>query len=54
MFHLGLWFSSPDDAREVLCPDAFTRFDGDHTAGVQVLSTRNFPNLEGPLRKLRP
>ena len=53
-FHLGLWFNSPDDAAEAGCPDTTTPFNGDHTAGVQALSTRNFPPLEGPLGKLRP
>jgi len=53
-YHLGLWFNSPQDAVAAGCPGATTRFNGDHTAGIQVLSTRNFPNLEGPLRQLTP
>ncbi|MBV9183646.1 MAG: hypothetical protein JO356_20260 [Acidobacteria bacterium] len=53
-FHLGLWFNSPDDAVEAGCPGATTPFNGDHTAGVQALSTRNFPALEGPLGNLQP
>ena len=53
-FHLGLWFNSPEDAVNAGCPGAVTRFNGDHNAGIQVLSTRNFPNLEGPLNQLRP
>ena len=53
-FHLGLWFGSPQAAVAAGCPNAVTRFNGDHNAGIQVLSTRNFPNLEGPLRQLRP
>src|SRR5262249_9492592 len=53
-FHLGLWFNSPQDAVASGCPGATTRFNGDHTAGIQVLSTRNFPTLEGPLRQLKP
>ena len=36
------------------CPGAVARFNGDHNAGVQALSTRNFPILEGPLRQLTP
>jgi len=51
-FHLGLWFGSPQAAVAAGCPDTVTRFDGDHDAGIQVLSTRNFPDLEGPLRQL--
>ena len=53
-YHLGLWFGSPHDAVSAGCPGTVTRFNGDHTAGIQVLSTRNFPNLEGPLRQLTP
>jgi hypothetical protein len=53
-FHLGLWFGSPAAAAEAGCPNTVTRFNGDHTAGIQALSTRNFPDLEGPLRQLNP
>jgi len=53
-YHLGLWFNSPQDAVAAGCPGAVTRFNGDHTAGIQVLSTRNFQNLDGPLRQLTP
>jgi hypothetical protein len=49
MFHVGLWFNSPSDATAVGCPGATTPFNGDHTAGVQLLSSRNFPDLQGPL-----
>ena len=52
-FHLGLWFGSPDAAAGANCPNTVTRFNGEHTAGIQVLSTRNFPNLEGPLSRLK-
>jgi len=53
-YHLGLWFNSPVDAVRVGCPGATTPFNGDHTAGVQVLNTRNFPNDFGPLRLVTP
>lgn len=53
-FHLGLWFNSPDDAQAAGCPNTTTRFNGDHNAGIQVLSTRNFPDLQGPLMQLTP
>jgi hypothetical protein len=53
-YHLGLWFNSPADAVKAGCPGAATPFNGDHTAGVQVLSTRNFPDDQGPLRQLTP
>jgi hypothetical protein len=53
-FHLGLWFNSPQDAAAAGCPDTVTPFNGDHTAGIQALSTRNFADDRGPLRQLRP
>jgi hypothetical protein len=53
-FHLGLWFNSPDDAAAAGCPNTVTPFNGDHTAGIQVLNTSNFPDLEGPLIQLVP
>jgi hypothetical protein len=53
-FHLGLWFNSPEDAAKAGCPNTVTRFNGDHNAGIQVLSTHNFPDLEGPLQQLEP
>jgi len=53
-FHLGLWFGSPQAAMAAGCPATVTRFNGEHNAGIQVLSTRNFPDLAGPLRQLTP
>jgi hypothetical protein len=53
-FHLGLWFNSPVDAAAAGCSNATTPFNGDHTAGIQVLNTSNFPTLEGPLIDLVP
>lgn len=53
-YHLGLWFNSPDDAKAHGCPDTVTPFNGDHNAGIQVLNTANFPDLHGPLMKLKP
>jgi hypothetical protein len=53
-FHLGLWFNSPEDAAAAGCPDTVTPFNGDHTAGIQILSTRNFADDMGPLRQLTP
>jgi hypothetical protein len=53
-FHLGLWFNSPADAAAAGCGNGVTPFNGDHNAGVQVLSTRNFANDQGPLRQLVP
>jgi hypothetical protein len=51
-FHLGLWFASSAGAERAGCSDAVTPFDGDHEAGIQALSTRTFPNLEGPLSRI--
>jgi hypothetical protein len=53
-FHLGLWFNDPHDAIGAACPGAVTPFNGDHTAGIQALSTRNFADDQGPLRQLTP
>jgi hypothetical protein len=56
MFHLGLWFGSPALATSVGCPGTETPFNGEHTAGVQVLNTSNFivggDVTQGPLRQL--
>jgi hypothetical protein len=52
MYHLGLWFDSPAAAQAAGCPATTTPFNGDHTAGVQVLNTSNFPDLQGPLDQL--
>lgn len=51
-FHLGLWFDSTEEATKAGCPNTETPFNGDHTAGVQAMSTRNFPALSGPLKKI--
>jgi hypothetical protein len=53
-FHLGLWFNSPADAASIGCPGGTTPFNGDHTAGVQVLNTGGFPDDRGPLRSFKP
>jgi len=50
--HLGLWFGSAAAAVAAGCPSTVTPFNGDHTAGIQALSTRNFGNNNGPLRRL--
>src|SRR5215212_7062043 len=52
-FHLGLWFGSPEEAQAAGCPATVTPFDGDHSAGIQAFSTRNFPDLHGPLRQIQ-
>jgi hypothetical protein len=52
-FHVGLWFGSSGAAAAAGCPGTVTPFNGDHTAGIQALSTRNFPDLAGPLKKVQ-
>jgi hypothetical protein len=52
-YHLGLWFGSPEEAQAAGCPNTLTPFDGDHSAGIQAFSTRNFGALHGPLRQIQ-
>jgi hypothetical protein len=54
IYHLGIWFNSPADAQKAHCPGTMTPFNGTHNAGVQVLNTSNFGNLNGPLRGFNP
>lgn len=54
MYHLGLWFGSPEDAHAAGCPATVTPFNGEHNAGIQALNTSNFPDDQGPLRKVNP
>ena len=53
-FHVGLWFNSPTDAAAAGCPATVTPFNGEHNAGIQVLSTNQFAKTNGPLRQLKP
>ena len=52
LYHLGLWFDSPADAQHAGCGNKVTPFNSTHNAGVQVLNTSNFPDLNGPLRSV--
>ena len=52
-YHVGLWFGSPEEAQAAGCPANVTPFDGDHSAGIQAFSTRNFPALNGPLGEIQ-
>jgi hypothetical protein len=54
MYHLGLWFNSPQDAQAAGCPATITPFNGEHNAGIQVLNTSNFADDHGPLRNVKP
>jgi hypothetical protein len=53
-YHVGLWFNSSTDAAAAGCPATPTPFNGEHNAGVQALSTRQFPDDHGPLRQIQP
>jgi hypothetical protein len=54
LYHLGLWFNSPKDAVNAgFPPSAVTPFNGEHNAGPQVLSTKNFPDDPGPLKSVQ-
>jgi hypothetical protein len=53
-YHVGVWFNSPTDAAAAGCANAVTPFNGDHNAGPQALSTRQFPDLNGPLAQITP
>src|SRR5215212_9200198 len=52
-YHVGLWFGSPEEAAAAGCQDTVTPFDGDHSAGIQAFSTRNYGALHGPLRQIQ-
>jgi hypothetical protein len=54
MYHLGLWFGSPEAAQAAGCPAAVTPFNGEHNAGIQALNSSNFPDDHGPLRSVTP
>jgi hypothetical protein len=51
-YHLGIWFDSVAAAVANGCPPNQTVFNGDHTAGPQVLNTGTFPDLNGPLARI--
>jgi hypothetical protein len=51
-FHLGIWFDSVEAGAANGCVGGPTPFNGDHTAGVQVLNTGTFGNKVGPLSKI--
>jgi hypothetical protein len=54
MYHLGVWFGSPETASAAGCPATETPFNGEHNAGIQVFNTSNFSDDQGPLRKVNP
>ena len=54
LFHLGMWFDSTAEASAAGCAATQTPFNGDHTAGVQVLNTTNFADGDGPIGQFAP
>ena len=52
-FHVGVRFASSKEAAKAGCTNTVTPFDSDHESGIQALSTRNFPDLEGPLGNIK-
>jgi hypothetical protein len=54
LYHLGLWFDQPAEAGGAGCSSTVTPFNGTQNAGIQALSTRNFPASDGPLEMVRP
>ena len=52
-FHVGFWFNNPADAAGCGFTGT-TPFNGEHNAGIQVLNTSNFPDLQGPLFFVKP
>lgn len=51
-FHLGIWFDSVEAGAANGCVGGPTPFNGDHTAGIQVLNTGQFDDRNGPLRRI--
>lgn len=52
MYHVGVWFDSPQVAARAGCGATVTPFNGVHKAGVLVLNSGAFGDLNGPLRSL--
>jgi hypothetical protein len=52
MSHVAMWFADANDAANAGCANIVTPFDGDHEAGILVLSTEQFPDARGPLQRL--
>jgi hypothetical protein len=53
-YHVGVWFNSTKDAVAAGCANVVTPFNGEHDAGPQALSTREFAPQDGPLRQITP
>ena len=53
MYHVGVWFNSAKASAAAGCANTVTPFNGEHTAGPQALSTRQYSDTHGPLRKIK-
>jgi hypothetical protein len=53
-FHVGMWFDSVAESVAAGCPASQTPFNGDHTAGPQILNTASFPDDNGPIGQFQP
>jgi hypothetical protein len=53
MYHIGIWFNNPNEAKAAGCPPTVTPFTSNHQAGIQVINTSNFPDDFGPLRNVQ-
>jgi hypothetical protein len=49
LFHLGMWFDSTAEATAAGCAGNQTPFNGDHTAGIQIMNTTDFQDDDGPI-----
>jgi hypothetical protein len=52
IYHLGLWFNNPQDVVKAGGPGTVTPFNGEHDAGIQVLNTGEFGDIDGPLKRV--
>jgi hypothetical protein len=53
LYHLGLWFDNPADAVKAGGPGTVTPFNGEHSGGIQILNTSEFPETNGPLEQVQ-
>jgi hypothetical protein len=52
-YHVGIWFNSAKASAAAGCANTVTPFNGEHNAGPQALSTRQFSDTHGPLRRVK-
>jgi hypothetical protein len=49
MADVGVWFADQAEAQAAGCTNNVAPFDGDHNAGIQAMSTKQFGALQDPL-----